>query len=189
MRLRQIAIDPRLIEPDYPQGEKLSSIINEIITCIKNGEKVLVFSQFVKMLDIIAIELDNININYYALTGKTPKEQRQKLVNDYNNSDDVNVFLISLKAGGTGLNLTSANNVIITDPWWNKSVENQAADRVHRIGQTQDVEIKRFITKETIESRIMEVQTGKMQLSQNLLTNDITSVDSLDIEELKDLLF
>lgn len=85
--------------------------------------------------------------------------------------------------------MTSANNVIITDPWWNKSVENQAADRVHRIGQTQDVEIKRFITKETIESRIMEVQTGKMQLSQNLLTNDITSVDSLDIEELKDLLF
>lgn len=189
MRLRQIAIDPRLIEPDYPQGEKLNSIIHEIITCIKNGEKVLVFSQFVKMLDIIAIELDNININYYTLTGKTPKEQRQKLVNHYNSNDDVNVFLISLKAGGTGLNLTSANNVIITDPWWNKSVENQAADRVHRIGQTQDVEIKRFITKETIESRIMEVQTGKMQLSQNLLTNDITSVDSLDIEELKDLLF
>lgn len=77
MRLRQIAIDPRLIEPDYPQGEKLNSIIHEIITCIKNGEKVLVFSQFVKMLDIIASELDNININYYALTGKTPKEQRQ----------------------------------------------------------------------------------------------------------------
>lgn len=188
MRLRQIAIDPRLIEPTYPSGEKIKSLISIIKDCVKNNEKVLVFSQFVKMLDIVQAEVDQLGISYFTLTGKTSKEERHRMVKAFGTTDGPNVFFVSLKAGGTGLNLTSANHVVLVDPWWNKSVENQATDRAHRIGQQKDVYVKRLITLDTIEDRIMDIQATKTALSQNLLTSEITSLEFLDIDELKDLI-
>lgn len=188
MRLRQIAIDPRLIEPTYPSGEKIKSLVSIILECVERNEKVLVFSQFVKMLDIVQVEMDKLGINYFTLTGKTSKEERHRMVKAFGTNAGHNVFFVSLKAGGTGLNLTSANHVVLVDPWWNKSVENQAADRAHRIGQQKDVYVKRLITLDTIEDRIMDIQASKTALSQNLLSSKITSLELLDIDELKDLI-
>ena len=156
--------------------------------CVERNEKVLAFSQFVKMLDIVQAEMDNLGINYFTLTGKTSKEERHRMVKTFGTDAGHNVFFVSLKAGGTGLNLTSANHVVLVDPWWNKSVENQAADRAHRIGQQKDVYVKRLITLDTIEDRIMDIQARKTALSQNLLSSEITSLEFLDIDELKDLI-
>lgn len=188
MRLRQIAIDPRLIDDNYASGEKINSLKSIILECVGKKEKVLVFSQFVKMLDLITLEMNDLGIDYLILTGKTSKEQRQEMVKRFSEDGGPYVFFISLKAGGTGLNLTSANHVVLVDPWWNKSVENQAADRAHRIGQKKDVYVNRLITLDSIEDRIMDIQYSKTALSQNLLSNEITSLEFLDIDELKDLI-
>ena len=181
MRLRQIANDPRLIKENIV-GEKVSKIV-EIIN--KTDGKILIFSQFTSMLDLIQEELNNQKISNLILTGKTSKIERKKLVEKFTNSD-IKVFLISLKAGGTGLNLVSANNVIIVDPWWNLSVQNQATDRVHRIGQTKEVNIIKLITKESIEEKIVDIQNQKNELSTSLL--DIENKENIDIDIIKELL-
>ena len=181
MRLRQIANDPRLIKEEI-MGEKVNKI-SELLLNIEG--KVLIFSQFTTMLDLIQEELNKQKIENLILTGKTSKVERKKLVEKFS-ENDIKVFLISLKAGGTGLNLVSANNVIIVDPWWNLSVQNQATDRVHRIGQTKEVNIIKLITKNSIEEKIVDIQNQKNELSNALL--DIDNKESIDIDIIKELL-
>ena len=163
-RLRQICCDPSLVYDNYEGGSaKLEQCIDLVSSCVGSGHKILLFSQFTSMLDIISKRLDEEGISYYTLTGQTKPADRIQLVNDFN-TDDTNVFLISLKAGGTGLNLTGADIVIHYDPWWNLSAENQASDRAYRIGQKRNVQIYKLITDKTIEEKIIALQTKKAEL-------------------------
>lgn len=164
MRLRQLCCDPSLVYEDYSGGSaKLEQCVELVKSCVEAGHKILLFSQFTTMLDIISARFDEENISTYMLTGKTKPRDRIRLVNEFN-KNDVNVFLISLKAGGTGLNLTGADIVIHYDPWWNLSAENQASDRVYRIGQKKNVQIYKLITKDTIEEKIRDLQQRKADL-------------------------
>lgn len=186
-KLRQVCNHPNLLlgEKDYKKYESAKlNIFNELIEeIVSSGRKVLVFSQFTTMLDILSQELKNTPHNY--LSGKT--NNRQELVDDFNNNANKKVFLISLKAGGTGLNLTSADNVIIFDPWWNPSVERQAIDRTHRIGQTKSVNVYRFITKGTIEEKIIKLQERKKILFDNLISESKDLFKKLTWDEVKEL--
>lgn len=145
------------------------------------------FSQFVQFLDIIAESLDKHGISYFVITGSTSKRQRIQLVNEFN-EDDTPVFLVSLKAGGTGLNLTGASVVIHSDPWWNLAAENQATDRAHRIGQKRAVSVYKVIAKDTIEERVVALQHAKSKLADKLVRGDGTPLASLTRDELLQLL-
>jgi len=163
-RLRQICCDPSLVYDNYQGGSaKLEQCIELVNNCVVSGHKILLFSQFTSMLDIISKRLDDEGISYYTITGQTRPAERIKLVNDFN-EDGTSVFLISLKAGGTGLNLTGADIVIHYDPWWNLSAENQASDRAYRIGQKRSVQIYKLITDKTIEKQIIGLQQRKAEL-------------------------
>ncbi len=188
MKLRQLCCDPSLCYNDYEgESSKLDMCIDMIINGISGGHKILLFSQFTSMLEIIAKRLKEEDIAYYHLTGATSKEARTKLVDAFNN-DDTKVFLISLKAGGVGLNLTGADMVIHYDPWWNVAAENQASDRAHRIGQDKVVSVFRLITKGTIEERIRQLQQRKAKLADNILNGDTISLSSLSKDELLSIL-
>lgn len=196
-RLRQLCIDPRIIYEDYDGGsskiEQLVSLTEEII---KNGHKILLFTSYKTALDIVNREFTNAGISTYVIDGSVSSKKRMDLVDRFNN-DDTNVFLITLKSGGTGLNLTSADVVIHLDLWWNPQVENQATDRAHRIGQKNTVEVIKLVCKGTIEERILELQNKKKILSDALIEgedrdksiisklteNDIKKLLSLDNEE------
>ena len=157
----------------------------------EENNKILVFSQFTSVLKNLAKKLDKKKLKYYYLDGSTKAMDRINLVNDFNNNDEVKVFLISLKAGGTGLNLTSANTVIHFDPWWNPSVENQASDRAHRIGQRNVVEVIKLITKGTIEEKIIELQNKKKELIDNMIDGNLSDnnvLRSLSEDEIMNLL-
>ena len=168
-KLRQICCDPGLIFEDYAgDSAKLETCIDLVKSGIEAGHKILLFSQFTSMLDIIKKRFEEENISSYVITGATNKEKRIKLVNDFNN-DDTNVFLISLKAGGTGLNLVGADIVIHYDPWWNFAAQNQATDRAHRIGQKNKVTVYRLIAKGTIEEKIVKLQESKKDLADRVL--------------------
>ena len=147
----------------------------------------LVFSQFTSMLELIEKDLTERGIPYYLITGATPKKKRLELVNDFN-GNEVPVFLISLKAGGTGLNLIGADVVIHYDPWWNAAAENQATDRAHRIGQKSKVSVFKLIVKDTIEEKILKMQEEKLNLADEILNGEGTSFFNLSKEELLDLL-
>ncbi len=147
----------------------------------------LIFSQFTTMLDGIAERLKQKNIPYYVLKGSTPKQERMQLVNTFN-QDETPVFLISLKAGGTGLNLTAADIVIHYDPWWNTAVQNQATDRAHRIGQKNKVLVYRLIAQNTIEEKILRLQEKKAQLADQILGGETTKNPAFSREELLALL-
>jgi len=163
-RLRQICCDPSLVYEDYKgESAKLQQCLELVESCVCSGHKVLLFSQFTSMLDIIANELNKREIGFYSITGKTKSSERIKLVNRFN-EDDTGVFLISLKAGGTGLNLTGADIVIHYDPWWNISAENQASDRAYRIGQKRNVQVYKLIVRNTIEENIRRLQQSKAEL-------------------------
>ncbi|MBO5222934.1 MAG: DEAD/DEAH box helicase [Clostridia bacterium] len=164
-KLRQICCDPSLLYPDY-QGNsaKLDSCMELVRSAVDGGHKILLFSQFTSMLDIIKRKFMEEGISYYVLKGDTPKAERMRLVNRFN-EDDTKVFLISLKAGGTGLNLTGADVVIHYDPWWNESVMNQATDRAYRMGQDKSVQVYKLILQNTLEEKIMELQEKKSALS------------------------
>ena len=151
------------------------------------GHRMLVFSQFTSMLALLEEDLNAAGIPYFKLTGATPKEQRLRLVRAFNEGDTP-VFLISLKAGGTGLNLTGADVVIHYDPWWNLAAQNQATDRAHRIGQQNQVTVYRIIVKDTIEERILAMQEAKRDLAEAVLSGEGTSLASLSQEELLELL-
>ena len=150
------------------------------------GHKTLVFSQFVKHLDIIRPTLKQLNISYEYLDGSTPTKDREEAVENFQNGN-ADAFLISLRAGGLGLNLTKADNVIILDPWWNPAVEDQAADRAHRIGQSRPVTIYRLIAHDTIEDMIIDLHNQKKDLAVQLLDGSDTACN-LSADELYKLL-
>ena len=188
-KLRQICCDPGLIFEDYTgDSAKLETCIDLVKSGIEAGHKILLFSQFTSMLDIIKKRFEEENISSYVITGSTSKEKRIKLVNDFNN-DDTNVFLISLKAGGTGLNLVGADIVIHYDPWWNFAAQNQATDRAHRIGQKNKVTVYRLIAKGTIEEKIVKLQESKKDLADRVLNfEEGISLANISKEELLELL-
>ena len=163
--LREICCDPRLVYADAKNtSAKLGAITELVATCMDEGRKVLVFSQFTSFLELIGARLAEQGVRYYKITGETPKKRRVELVDEFN-GNDVPVFLISLKAGNTGLNLVGASVVVHADPWWNAAAQNQATDRAHRIGQTQDVNVYQIVAKDTIEERIMKLQEKKNELA------------------------
>ena len=173
---------------DYDDSSaKLSTILDLVETAIDSGKKLLLFSQFTSYLDIISTHLSEQGVAHYTITGATPKRQRLELVNEFN-EDDTPVFLVSLKAGGTGLNLTGASVVIHADPWWNSAAEDQATDRAHRIGQTKDVMVYKVIAKDSIEERILALQETKSDLADKLINSEGLSLSSLTRDELVSLL-
>ena len=179
LRLRQICCDPRLINEAADGSVKLERLIADIEEL--EGKKVLVYSQFTQMLGLIAKELEAHGISYLYLDGKT--KNRMELVDQFQNSEEGSVFLISLKAGGVGLNLTAADYVLIYDPWWNEAVENQAIDRAHRIGRKGTVIARRYVTIGSLEEKIMQLKERKRALIESSLNSE-----SIDFEDLKDLL-
>ena len=187
-KLRQICCNPLLLYDDYKGGSaKLEVCLDMINDAVENGHKILLFSQFTAMFEYIQEGLDKRGIKYYTLTGATKKEKRIELVERFN-TDDVPVFCISLKAGGTGLNLTAADIVIHYDPWWNIAVENQATDRAHRIGQKNVVNVYKLITKGTIEENIIRLQEKKRELADNILGGKNGMNGSFSREELIEIL-
>lgn len=187
-RIRQICCDPSLVFENYDgESAKLAACMELLESAIEGEHKVLLFSQFTSMLEIIEKELDRRNIRHYMLTGATPKKTRMEMVQSFN-SDDVPVFLISLKAGGTGLNLTGADVVVHYDPWWNVAVQNQATDRAHRIGQMKNVSVYKLITKGTIEEKIVSLQDSKKDLADEILSGEMGGLAAMSREELLELL-
>jgi hypothetical protein len=187
-KLRQICNSPKLINQEAP-GESTSAKIDLLLEQIENhapGHKMLVFSQFVGMLDLIKLELEARNISFVYLTGAS--KNRQALVEQFQNDASIRIFLISLKAGGTGLNLTQADYVYLVDPWWNPAVENQAIDRSHRIGQTQNVTAIRLISPDTIEEKMIKMQESKRALTNHLIHADSGFFRFLSKEDLLEML-
>ncbi|MEG1946204.1 MAG: SNF2 helicase associated domain-containing protein [Lachnospiraceae bacterium] len=187
-KLRQLCCDPSLLFQDYKASSAKSDLCIEMIkNAVEGGHKILLFSQFTTMLEHLQERLQQEKISYYVLTGAVNKEKRAKLVANFN-KDDTSVFCISLKAGGTGLNLTAADIVIHFDPWWNLAVQNQATDRAHRIGQKNVVNVYKLITKGTIEENIVKLQERKRELADKILTGEGFSGASFTKDELLELL-
>ena len=188
MRLRQICCHPSLFIENYQGGSsKLNQCIQIVKDAIESGHKILLFSGYTSMFDIIEEEFKKENISYYKLTGQTKVGDRIHLVDEFNENPDIKVFLISLKAGGTGLNLIGADMVIHYDPWWNLSAENQATDRTYRIGQKKNVQVYKLITKNSIEEKIYELQQKKAKLIDNMLSTNETFINKLSKDEIMSL--
>ncbi|MEG2788191.1 MAG: SNF2 helicase associated domain-containing protein [Romboutsia sp.] len=191
-KLRQLCLDPNLIVTDYKgKSSKINACVEILKDSIENNNKILVFSQFTSVLQNIGSILDKEKIDYNYLDGQTKAIERIKLVDEFNENHNKKVFLISLKAGGTGLNLTSANTVIHFDPWWNISVENQASDRAHRLGQQEVVEVIKLIAKGTIEEKIVKLQESKSKLIDDIISNELSDssvLKNLSNDEILDLL-
>ncbi|MCD8118787.1 MAG: SNF2 family helicase [Lachnospiraceae bacterium] len=187
-KIRQICCDPSLLFENYhEESAKREAVMGLIRQAMDGGHRMLLFSQFTSMLALLEEDLKAEGIPYYILTGSTSKEKRIQLVHQFNEGD-VPVFLISLKAGGNGLNLTGADVVIHYDPWWNLAAQNQATDRTHRIGQTRQVTVYRLILKGTIEERILRLQEEKKDLADQVLTGESVSLAGMSQEELLELL-
>ncbi len=186
-RLRQIANHPAMVE-DYPEIDsgKFNEVCRDIGSVIAEGHKVLVFSSFVKHLDLFRSYLENSGIRYAYLTGSRNQRQREEAVKEFQNNSSCSLFLISLKAGGLGLNLTAADYVFILDPWWNPAAEMQALNRAHRIGQENRVFVYRFISNDTIEEKIQRLQERKRELSETFVTSN-NPLRSLSEKELLEL--
>ena len=186
-RLRQLCCDPRLCLEGYAGGSgKLEQCAALCAQAVQAGHRVLLFSQFTSMLDLLKARLEAEGLSLFLLTGGTDKAERMRLVERFN-AGGADVFLISLKAGGTGLNLTGADVVIHYDPWWNTAAQNQATDRAYRIGQTRGVQVLRLIASGTIEERIAKMQEEKAALSDGILAGD-TPAAPLDERTLRALL-
>ncbi|RJR06535.1 DEAD/DEAH box helicase [Candidatus Parcubacteria bacterium] len=186
-RLRQICAHPGTFLDDYDGGSCKLDLAMEIITeSINSSHSILLFSQFTKMLKIIRDELENNNINYYYLDGSMKPEERTMEIDNFN-SDREAVFLISLKAGGTGLNLTKADIIIHFDPWWNPAVEDQASDRAHRIGQKNVVQVYKLLTEGTIEEKIAQLQERKRDLIESIIKPGESFLNKLSEEEIREL--
>lgn len=191
-KLRQLCLDPSILIDNYTGGSsKIDIAIDLIDQNIQGGHKILLFSQFTTVLKNIAKLLDQSSINYSYLDGSTRASERIKMVNEFNSSVSKNVFLISLKAGGTGLNLTSADVVIHFDPWWNPAIEDQATDRAHRFGQENVVEVIKLIARGTIEEKVLAMQDSKKELINKVINGELENggfLKNLSQEELLDLL-
>ena len=187
-RLRQICCSPSLCFEDYKgESAKTDACVQLIQSAIDGGHRMLLFSQFTSMLNILKTRLDEEHIKYYEITGETSKEKRQELVKNFN-TGEVPVFLISLKAGGVGLNLTGADVVIHYDPWWNLAVQNQATDRAHRIGQTKKVTVYKLIARNTIEEKIQKLQETKRNLAEQIIGGDSVQIGNMSKEDMMELL-
>lgn len=188
IRLRQICCHPLLLDQNYVgrsgKLETLKTLMKEAKT---SGHRVLIFSTFSSALKIIAQSLEQEAYSFFYLDGQTKAEDRQKLVNRFNQGEK-DCFLISLKAGGSGLNLTGADTVILFDPWWNPAAENQAADRAHRIGQTKNVQVFKLVTKNSIEEKILLLQEKKKHLIDDVLSHNQASFEKLSVKELSELI-
>lgn len=187
MRLRQICCDPALCFEDYTgESVKLETCVSLIASASAAGHKILLFSQFASMLERIRERLLQEGISSHLLVGATPKEERSRMVQAFA-SDEVPVFLISLKAGGTGLNLTAADIVIHYDPWWNVAAQNQATDRAYRIGQEKPVTVYKLILKDTIEENLLKLQNAKLALAAQVVSEGMVSLGDLSQNELMEL--
>ncbi len=187
-RIRQICCNPDICYENYHGGSgKMDTCIELVENAIEGEHRILIFSQFVQMLSRIYDELEKRGIDVLMLSGKNTKEERRRMVEEFQN-EKVPVFLISLKAGGTGLNLTAADIVIHYDPWWNGAVQNQATDRAHRIGQIRTLTVMKLVAKGTIEQRIMDLQERKLELSENVISGGEMSAGSVNLKELQKIL-
>lgn len=184
LRLRQAACHPRLINPEMVTAEsaKIETLVEQLKGVLAEGHKALVFSQFTSLLALARKRLEQENIVMEYLDGKT--QNRKKCVDRFQTDPKCGVFLISLKAGGVGLNLTAADYIFILDPWWNPAVEAQAVDRAHRIGQTKPVFAYRLIAKDTVEEKIMQMQKDKKELADAILTENNSLIRSMSAEDL-----
>lgn len=186
-RLRQICCHPSLFLESFKGSSGKIELLEEVLyDSISSGHRVLLFSQFTSMLEIIKANLKKNNISYYYIDGQTPSGERMKQVHDFN-SGGADVFLISLKAGGTGLNLTGADTVIHYDPWWNPAVEDQASDRAHRIGQKKSVQVFKLVTKGTIEEKIYALQQKKRELVDSVITPGDSFINKMSLEDVRNL--
>ncbi|EDT79135.1 DEAD/DEAH box helicase [Clostridium perfringens] len=190
-KLREICLDPSLVVPDYTGGSSKLTVVKEIVKdASESGKKILLFSQFTSVLQKIEEDFKKEDISYLYLDGGTSAKDRVERVKKFNEDSNIKVFLISLKAGGVGLNLTSASVVIHFDPWWNPAVEDQATDRAHRFGQENKVEVIKLVAKDTIEEKIVLMQEDKRELIQSLMdgkTMDGKGLKRLTEEEISKL--
>ncbi|MBX9448962.1 MAG: DEAD/DEAH box helicase [Taibaiella sp.] len=190
MKLRQICDSPAILnepEPFENYSVKLDELTREITENVAN-HKALVFSQFLGMLNLIRKELEKLHIPYVYFDGSTSGAERERAIKRFQEDDTCKVFLISLKAGGVGLNLTAADYVYIVDPWWNPAVEQQAIDRTHRIGQTKNIFAYRMICKDSIEEKILMLQERKIGLARELISEDAGFLKKLTREDVEFLL-
>jgi len=189
LRLRQICCDPKrlpeLSDAEFDFSAKVDLLKEVVLEAIESGNRILLFSQFTSMLAIVRSWLNEDEIKHEYLDGST--KDRMACVDNFNNSDDIPLFLLSLKAGGTGLNLTSADTVIIFDPWWNPAVESQATDRTHRIGQEKVVTNIKLVVKDSIEEKILNMQAKKQAIFDNLVDNPEAVSKKLDMAEIQSL--
>ncbi|MDY8136555.1 DEAD/DEAH box helicase [Aquimarina sp. 2201CG5-10] len=186
-KLRQLANHPKLIdEKSDQQSGKFMDVTNYLETLVRSNKKVLIFSSFVSHLNIYQEWCDANHIPYTTLTGQTKSSDRESIVNEFQTNDAIPIFFISLKAGGVGLNLTKASYVVLLDPWWNPFIEKQAIARSHRIGQTNNVMVTRFISKNTIEEKILQLQEKKKGLSDEII--DVNTIPDYIEQDLAELL-
>lgn len=187
-KIRQICCDPSLLFDDYSgESSKRMACMDLIKSAVEGNHKVLVFSQFTSMLALLENDLKSENLSYYKITGETDKKMRLQMVDKFN-TDDTPVFLISLKAGGTGLNLTGADVVIHYDPWWNAAAQNQATDRAHRIGQRNVVSVYKLIAKDTIEEKIQKLQEAKRDLADSIISENTVAFSAMSKEDILKLI-
>jgi SNF2 family DNA or RNA helicase len=188
LRLRQAACHPGLIDPQRQDEDsaKLALLLSQLEEILEGGHKALIFSQFTSLLAIVRSRLDRRGIPYEYLDGKTRK--RESRIQRFQEDPDCSLFLISLKAGGVGLNLTAAEYVFLLDPWWNPAVEAQAVDRTHRIGQSRTVFAYSMIARDTVEEKILALQKSKRELAEAIFSADRSLLRTLTREELAELL-
>jgi SNF2 family DNA or RNA helicase len=188
LRLRQAACHPGLLDKSRSAepSAKIDTLLDQLDELRQEGHKALVFSQFTSLLAIVRARLDEQSVRYEYLDGGT--RDRQRRVDSFQTDPDIGLFLISLKAGGLGLNLTAADYVFLLDPWWNPAVEAQAVDRTHRIGQTRPVFAYRLIAKDTVEEKVLELQKSKRELAEAILGEDNSLIRDLKREDLELLL-
>lgn len=189
MHLRQIALNPTLKDVNYDGGSgKDDEIMRMLLRAVANGHKVLFFSQFVGYLKVFEDIFEQQGVEYCYLDGSMDEKERQVQIDLFQNDDKKRVFLLSLRAGNSGLNLTAADYVFLADPWWNPFTMKQAEDRAHRIGQDKPVFSYKFITKDTIEEKILALQAKKAALAESVIPDEDSILSSLNLEELEDLL-
>ncbi|MCQ2977436.1 MAG: SNF2-related protein [archaeon] len=188
-RMRQLCVDPSLFIENYTGGSgKINTLVDIINKKTSENHRILVFSQFVSALEIVKKKLKSNGILYEVITGETSAKERVNICEKFNNDETIKVVLISLKAGGTGLNLIGADTVIHLDPWWNLAAENQASDRAHRIGQIHNVEVIKLVAENSIEQRVINIQNEKKELVDILISNNDQSIKKITLSEIKKLL-
>ncbi len=185
-KLSQAAVEPRIIDPDAPSGAKLDALARRLSDLREEGHRALVFTQFLGAMAAVRERLAQAGIEYFDLEGSTPPAERKRRIDAFQ-AGERDVFLLSLRAGGLGINLTGADYVFHLDPWWNPAVEDQATDRAHRMGQHRPVTVYRLVTEGTIEEKILALHEHKRELAEDLLEG-LERAEQLDLDALVDLL-